>query len=91
MTNDEQERVEQAQADAQWSEEISGADSPNEKRRRRQRELDGHDYLTAHGAAEAARDALHEGGPKKEAGAYTVHEARDRAAHTPSIAKEPEK
>jgi hypothetical protein len=91
MTDDEQARADQARADAQWSEEISGAKPDDEMRRRRRRELDAHDYLMAHGAAEAARDALHDSGPGKEPGAYTVHEARDRAAHTPSLAREPEK
>jgi hypothetical protein len=90
MTNDEQARVEQANADAAWSEEISGAHQEDAKRRQRRRELDAHDHVMAHGAAEAARDALRDSGPGKTPGAYTVHEARDRAAHVPSIATEPE-
>jgi hypothetical protein len=44
-----------------------------------------HDRLTARNAAHAARDALHDASADFNPGAYTVREARDRAAHTPSI------
>jgi hypothetical protein len=47
--------------------------------------LNEHDRLTARNAAHAARDALHDAGADFKPGAYTVWEARDRAAHTPSI------
>ncbi len=50
---------------------------------RRQQDLDIHDRLMLRGAADASRDVLHDNGPGKEPGAYTIHEARDRAAHTP--------
>jgi hypothetical protein len=91
MTPEEKARTEQAMADAQRSDEISGAQE-NEQKWKRQRELDGHDRLIARGAAMAARDVLGDGGPGKEPGAYTVHEARDRAAHTPPAStREPEK
>ena len=42
-------------------------------------------------AADAARDTLHDSTPFGEPGSYTVFEARDRAAHTPSIAREIER
>lgn len=59
---------------------------------KRQRELDAHDRMMMRGAAEASRDALHDNGPGKEPGAYTVQEARDRAAHTPPAHRmEPDK
>jgi hypothetical protein len=55
-----------------------------EQQANRQRDLNTHDRM-ARGAAEASRDVLHDCGPGKEPGAYTVHEARDRAAHTPAV------
>lgn len=59
---------------------------------RRQRDLDTHDRLVLRGAADASRDVLPDNGPGKEPGAYTTHEARDRAAHTPPAhTLEPEK
>ncbi len=58
----------------------------------RQRELDTHDRLVMRGAAQSARDVLHDNGPGKEPGVYTIQEARDRAAHSaPVHAREPEK
>lgn len=82
--------LEKALADAQSSDAIAGA-SPADESVKRQRELDAHDRLMAPSAAEASRDALHDNGPGKEPGACTVHEARDRAAHTPVLTREPEK
>jgi hypothetical protein len=91
MTPDQKGRVDQALADAQWSDEISGAQE-KEQRGRRQRELDAHERLMAHDAASASRDVLHDNGPGRDPGEYTVHEARDRAAHTPAApAREPER
>jgi hypothetical protein len=55
----------------------------NEKERS-QRELNEHDRLMERGAAHASRDAQHDGNAWQEPGAYTIQEARDRAAHTPS-------
>jgi hypothetical protein len=78
-------------ANVQWSDEISGAHE-EEPRRKRQRDLDGHDRMMARGAASASRDALHDIGPGRDAGEYTVFEARDRAAHTPCAhTREPER
>jgi hypothetical protein len=91
MTPEEMERTEQATANAQWSDDISGAQE-KERKWERQRELDGHDRLMAGAAASASRDALHNGAAGKNPGDYTVYEARDRAAHTPSVgAPEPER
>jgi hypothetical protein len=47
--------------------------------------LDAHDRMMSRGAAEAARDALHDSVPDSRPGAYTTHEARDRAGHTPPL------
>ena len=47
--------------------------------------------MVASGAADASRDALHDSAPPKDTGSYTVHEARDRAAHTPPLARETER
>ena len=58
---------------------------------RSQRALDAHDRMMAARAADAARDTLHNSTPFVEPGSYTVFEARDRAAHTPSIASEIER
>ena len=69
------------------------ASSTKETKRRRQRrvDLDAHDRIMASRTADVARDILHDSTPFKEPGSYTVFEARDRAAHTPSIAKEIER
>ena len=95
VTPEQKANVDKALGDAQSSDEIGGAGLGDEKRARQQRDLDTHDRL-ARGAAEASRDALHDSGPGKGPGDYTVREARDRAAHTPPIAqrdagREPEK
>lgn len=62
-----------------------------ERRRRSQRDLDAHDRMTASRSADAARDTLHDSTPFQDPGSYTVFEARDRAAHTPSIARQIER
>ena len=84
MTPEEKERVERAITDAQSSDDIAGGQQ-RELQVRRQGELDWHDRLMARGAANASRDALHDGNSGKQPGDYTVYEARDRAAHTPHI------
>lgn len=66
------------------------ADGAQEKQRR-QRDLDAHDRMMASRAADTARDTLHDSTPFREVGSYTVFEARDRAAHTPSVAGEIER
>jgi hypothetical protein len=90
MTPEERERVGQALGQALSSDEVSGIPE-SERTWQRQRSLDAHDRIMASKAAEAARDVLHDSSPLKEPGSYTVYEARDRAAHTPSIAREGEK
>jgi hypothetical protein len=72
-------------------EALGNGEVPPEKLARQQRDLDAHDRMIARAAAEAARDALHDNGPGRASGEYTVHEARDRAAHTPALTREPEK
>lgn len=90
MTPEEKERVEQTLADGAASDEGAGFND-REQKAKRQRALDGHDQLMARGAAEASRDALHDNGPGKRRGQYTVAEARDRAGHvTPLHATGPE-
>ena len=59
-------------------------DNENEQRRR-ERELSEHDRITARSAAHASRDTLHDASAGQETGDYTTEQARDRAAHTPSI------
>jgi hypothetical protein len=78
----ERAKVDKALADTQLSAATADA-APADQSRKRRRDLDAHDRLMAQGAAKASRDALHDSGPGKESGAYTVREARDRAAHTP--------
>jgi hypothetical protein len=56
-----------------------------ERRARRERELSEHDRVAARNAAHASRDTLHDASAWQEPGAYTTEQARDRAAHTPSI------
>lgn len=56
-----------------------------ERREQSQRELDEHDRIMTRSAAHAARDTLHDVSAGQKPGAYTTYEARDRAAHTPSI------
>jgi hypothetical protein len=72
-----------------------GTDAPGkqerELRRQRQRDLDYHDRMMQSRAADAARDTLHNSTPFEERGSYTIYEARDRAGHTPSVARELEK
>jgi hypothetical protein len=58
-----------------------------ESKRQRQRDLDQHDRMMQAKAAEAARNTLHDSTPFAEEGTYTIYEARDRAAHTPSFAE----
>lgn len=60
-------------------------------RARAQRDLDTHDRMMKSRAADAARDTLHNSTPFEEPGSYTIYEARDRAAHTPPIAREIER
>ena len=57
----------------------------DERRRKSVRELAEHDRVMASSAADSARDVLHDASAGQAAGAYTVEQARDRAAHTPSI------
>jgi hypothetical protein len=90
MTPEERERVAQALAGALSSDEVSGI-TESERLWQRQRSLDAHDRMMASKAADAARDVLHDSTPLKEIGSYTVYEARDRAAHTPSVAREGER
>ena len=87
MTPEERERIAQALGQALTSDEVS-ATPEGERIEQRRHSLDFHDRVMASKAAEAARDVLHDNTPLKERGSYTVHEARDRAAHTPSIARE---
>lgn len=83
--------LEKALSDAQSSDAVGGA-APADESVKRQRELDAHDRLMARSAAKASRDTLHDSGAGKEPGVYTVHEARDRAAHTaPAGTREQEK
>jgi hypothetical protein len=89
MTQDEKEKMERAMADAEWSDDVSTAQE-REGRRQRERGLDAHTRLIASRAVDASRDALHDSAPLQKPGAYTVHESRDRAAHVPSLAREPE-
>jgi hypothetical protein len=63
----------------------------DDRQARAQRDLDQHDRMMASRAADSARDTLHNSTPFEEPGSYTVYEARDRAAHTPSIAPEIER
>jgi hypothetical protein len=84
----ERAKVHKALADTQLSAGSAGA-TPIDASLKRQRDLDVHDRLMAQGAAKASRDALHDSGSGKEPGAYTTHEARDRAAHTPPHAQNP--
>ncbi len=90
MTPEERERIGQALLAAQSSEEIAEAQEM-QRRGQQRRELDAHDRLMAARAAEASRDVLHDSTPFKEPGSYTVHEARDRAAHTPPVTREAER
>lgn len=60
-------------------------DDKNEQRRKSERELSEHDRIIARNAAHASRDTLHDASAWQEPGEYTIQEARDRAAHTPSI------
>lgn len=90
MTPEEKERVGRALEGALSSDAVSATPEREQLAQRRQ-SLDFHDRMVASKAAEAARDALHDNAPFKEPGSYTVHEARDRAAHTPSIAREAER
>ncbi len=90
MTPEERERIGRALDGALLSDELSGLPE-SERVAQRRESLDFHDRMMASKAADAARDALHDSASLKEPGGYTVHEARDRAAHTPSIAREPER
>ena len=90
MKPEERERVGQALLAAQASEEIAEA-LEIQRRGQQRRDLDAHDRLMASRAAEASRDVLHDSTPLKEPGSYTVYEARDRAAHTPPLARETER
>jgi len=90
MAADEAEKLGGGVAGALPGNEATGAPE-SERRRQRQRDLDQHDRMTASRAAHLARDTLHDSTPFEEPGSYTVYEARDRAAHTPSIAREMEK
>jgi hypothetical protein len=67
-------------------------ESSEDKRKRQQREeeLAQHNRQVARDAAHASRDVLHDSAPDTEPGAYTTHEARDRAAHTPAWVKSAE-
>jgi len=85
MTPNDDEREGQGAIGGLAGNDASGAQS-SEQRRQRQRDLDAHDRIVSARAAEAARDTLHDSTPLNEPGAYTIYEARDRAAHTPSIA-----
>ena len=90
MTPNEGERLEPGVRGALSSDDASAAQE-SEARRQRQRDLDAHDRITASRAANVSRDILHDSTPFEEPGSYTVFEARDRAAHTPSIAREIER
>lgn len=90
MTPKESEKIQRALRDAVASEAVTDAENSAPKWQRQQ-SLDIHDRMMASRAADAARDTLHDGTPFKESGSYTVHEARDRAAHTPSIARREER
>jgi hypothetical protein len=87
MTPEENEKPERALPDAP----SDGEGSTSDRQRQSQRDLDAHDRMMASRAAHAARDTLHDSTPFQEPGSYTVFEARDRAAHTPSIAGETER
>lgn len=56
-----------------------------ERREKAARDLSGHDRMVTRSAAHAARDTLQDASAHHEPGAYTTYEARNRAAHTPSI------
>ncbi len=56
-----------------------------EQRRKSEREISEHDRVMARNAAHAARDTLHDANAGQQPGAYTTEQARDRAAHTPSL------
>ena len=56
-----------------------------ERRRKSERDISEHDRLMERNAAHASRDTLHDANAGQESGAYTTEQARDRAAHTPSI------
>src|SRR5580704_6465565 len=85
----------EAKALREWLQRFAGTEErgefqEREGRRQRERGLDAHTRLIASRAVDASRDALHDSAPLQEPGAYTVHESRDRAAHVPSLAREPE-
>src|SRR5208337_4640788 len=84
------ERVGQGAIAASSIDDAPGAQE-RQLRQQRQRDLDAHDRMMASRAADTARDTLHDSTPFREAGSYTVFEARDRAAHTPSVAAETER
>ncbi len=90
MAVNEEEKLEGQVSGTLQRDDASG-EQEGQRRRERQRDLDAHDRMTKARAANAARDTLHDSTPFSEPGSYTVFEARDRAAHTPSIASEIER
>jgi hypothetical protein len=87
---DEEERDGQGATAAPADDNAAGTQE-SERKRQRRRDLDAHDRMMARRAADAARDTLHDSTPFEQPGSYTVYEARDRAAHTPSLAREMER
>jgi hypothetical protein len=90
MAPDETEKLGQAAIGDPSGGDASGT-KEGKRRRQRRVDLDAHDRMMTSRTADVARDILHDSTPFKEPGSYTVFEARDRAAHTPSIAKEIER
>ena len=64
---------------------VADENEQQERRRKGERDLSEHDRMVARDAAHASRDTLHDVNAGQEAGAYTTEQARDRAAHTPSL------
>ena len=86
------ERARQQSRESQTQKALHHTEDSADIAAKRQRELDAHDRMMMRNSAEASRDALHDNGPGKEAGAYTVQEACDRAAHAPAVHRiEPDK
>jgi hypothetical protein len=64
---------------------VADENEEQEQRRRSEREISEHDRVMARNAAHASRDTLHDASAGQQPGAYTTEQARDRAAHTPSL------